>query len=307
MSRNGSGTAVKAISDFIADTIISESDMNTLINDIIDMLTQSISKDGQTIVTGNLQMGDKKLIGLGVGTASNDSLTFGQAQAEAMIWADTASGTADALLLTPTPAITAYAAGQRFVFISSASPNTEATTVNVNGVETKAIENAGSALTAGNIAADKMYQIIYDGTAFQISKVALADTVTTIADGDVDADDNTMSKLDLKNYSELINDIGSIGGGTQDIDLTLGNVIKATVDTSATTFTFSNLPPATSASSFTVVLKDGGSQDVDWPASVHWPGGIKPPLTSSGTDILVFMTVDDGNPWHGAISSVDSS
>lgn len=54
MARNGSGTAAKAVSDFVAGNNISASDMNTLIDDIIDMLTQSISKDGQTTISDGL-------------------------------------------------------------------------------------------------------------------------------------------------------------------------------------------------------------------------------------------------------------
>lgn len=173
MPRNGSGVAVKAVTDFVASTVISESDMNLLMNDNIDMLTQSISRDGQTVILNNLPMATKIFTDLGNGAVATDSANLGQVQAEATAWTGVATGTADALLLTPTPAITAYAAGQRFVFVASASPNTGATTVNVNSVGVKAVENAGAALIADDIDADKMYQIIYDGTAFQIMKIAL--------------------------------------------------------------------------------------------------------------------------------------
>lgn len=173
MPRNGSGVAVKAVSDFVASTIISESDMNLLVNDIIEMLTQSISRDGQTVILNNLPMATKIFTGLGNGADATDSATLGQVQGEASTWCGVATGTADALLLTPAPAITAYAAGQRFVFTASASPNTGAVTVNVNSVGIKAVENAGSALIADDIDADRVYQIIYDGTAFQIMKIAL--------------------------------------------------------------------------------------------------------------------------------------
>lgn len=173
MPRNGSGTAVKAVSDFVASTIISESNMNLLVNDMIDMLTQSISKDGQTVPTGNIPMGNFKLTGMINGSDLFDSAALGQVQAGAVVWAGTATGTANALVLTLTPAITAYAAGQQFVFVASASPNTTAVVVDINSVGAKAIENAGAALIADDIDANRMYKIIYDGTAFQIMKIAL--------------------------------------------------------------------------------------------------------------------------------------
>ena len=62
MARDGSGTAQKAVSDFVNGNVISETDMNTLVDDIIDMLTQSLSKDGQTVVTGALKFNGKELI-----------------------------------------------------------------------------------------------------------------------------------------------------------------------------------------------------------------------------------------------------
>ena len=37
----------------------------------------------------------------------------------------------------------------------------------------------------------------------------------------------------IEAYGENVNAIGSTGGGTQDINLALGNVVTATVDTSA--------------------------------------------------------------------------
>jgi len=103
----------------------------------------------------------------------------------------------------------------------------------------------------------------------------------------------------VKDYAETVNAIGSIGGGTQDIDLKLGNVVTGTVDTSTTTFTFSAPPTSGIATSFTLFLTNGGSQTVNWPASVDWAGGTAPTLTTSGVDILTFTTVDAGTIWYG--------
>ena len=110
--------------------------------------------------------------------------------------------------------------------------------------------------------------------------------------------DNILSRPEMIDYSESVNAIGSIGGGTQDIDLTLGNVVSGTVDTSTTTFTFSN-PIATGCSSFTLILTNGGSQTVNWPAGVDWPSATAPTLTTSGVDVLTFFTVDAGTTWYG--------
>jgi len=118
--------------------------------------------------------------------------------------------------------------------------------------------------------------------------------------------DNQVGRINLIDYGEVTNAIGGTGGGTQDIDLTLGNNVVATVDTSANTFTFSNPTASDELSGFTLFLTNGGSQTVNWPSSVDWPGGSAPTLTTSGIDILVFITTDGGAIWHGMVSSADS-
>lgn len=124
-------------------------------------------------------------------------------------------------------------------------------------------------------------------------------SVALAIDAEVNFADQLATRPEMKDYAETVNAIGGTGGGTQDIDLTLGNVVTATVDTSANTFTFSN-PSATGKScSFTLILTNGGSQTVNWPGAVDWPGGAAPTLTTSGVDVLVFTTVDAGTRWYG--------
>lgn len=119
--------------------------------------------------------------------------------------------------------------------------------------------------------------------------------------------DQLLTRALLKDYGEKVNAIGSIGGGTQDIDLTLGNVVTATVDTSTTTFTFSNPTASGDACSFTLILTNGGSQTTNWPASVDWAGATAPTLTASGVDVLTFVTTDGGTTWLGFAAGLDMS
>lgn len=53
---------------------------------------------------------------------------------------------------------------------------------------------------------------------------------------------------------------------------------------------------------FTLVLKNGGSGEISWPASVVWGGGTAPTLTTEGVNILDFLTVDNGATWYGKLS-----
>ena len=119
--------------------------------------------------------------------------------------------------------------------------------------------------------------------------------------------DNQIGRVNLIDYGIVTNAIGSTGGGTQDIDVTSGNSVSATVDTSANTFTFSNPTASDEMCGFSLVLTNGGSQTVNWPASVDWAGGTAPTLTTSGVDVLVFFTIDGGTIWHGMVASADSS
>lgn len=120
-----------------------------------------------------------------------------------------------------------------------------------------------------------------------------------------DLNDNIVQKPVLKDYGETVNAIGAIGGGTQDIDLTLGNVVTGTVDTSETTFTFSNPSASGTSCSFTLILTNGGSQTVNWPVGTAWASGAAPALTASGVDVLTFFTVDAGTVWYGFPGGLD--
>ena len=134
--------------------------------------------------------------------------------------------------------------------------------------------------------------------------IAIDSAADMVLGGYINFQDEQAIRPEIKDYSETVNAIGGTGGGTQDIDLTAGNVVTATVDTSTNTFTFSNPSASGRSCSFTLILTNGGSQTVNWPSSVDWKDGTAPTLTSSGVDILNFMTVDAGTIWYG-FHSVD--
>lgn len=130
-------------------------------SDIATALTGSIAANGETPITANIPMNNYKFTGLAAGTAATDSATLGQAYG----WCGTAGGTANALTLTPSPAIAAYSAGQIFQFKSGASPNSAATTVAISGLGTIAVQVNGSACVGAEIAASNFYQITVDASA----------------------------------------------------------------------------------------------------------------------------------------------
>ena len=172
MARNGSGTYNRAVSDYVGGTVISETAVNSEMDDIASALTQSMSKDGQTTPTANQPMATFRHTGVGNGAARTDYAALGQVQDSTPLWLGTSSGT-DTITASATPAIAAYAAGQTFRFKAGGSC-TGATTLNINSLGAKAVQKRGSALASGDITANNVVEVAYDGTQFQMISPAAA-------------------------------------------------------------------------------------------------------------------------------------
>lgn len=90
-------------------------------------------------------------------------------------------------------------------------------------------------------------------------------------------------------------------GATYTIDLTNGSLQVLTL-TASCTYTF---PTPVAGKSFMLVQKQNGTGgwSVTWPASVKWPGGTAPTITStaSKTDKFVFTAID-GSSWLGSVA-----
>lgn len=81
----------------------------------------------------------------------------------------TSGGTANVQTLTYSVAPTAYETGDVYTFIVGGSlTNTGATTLNINSLGAKAIQNNGTALVGGELAAGQVVSVRYDGTQFQL-------------------------------------------------------------------------------------------------------------------------------------------
>jgi hypothetical protein len=160
-------------------------------------------------------------------------------------------------------------------------------TTNVTG--TLPVANGGTGVTSSTGTG-----AVVLGTGPTITGMTLAGAVTGA--------DQTVSAINLKDYGEITNALGSVTGATS-IDLTDGNSVTATV-TGAVTWTFSNPTASDELCGFTLKLVDGGSAAQTWPASVDWPSATAPTLTASGTDVLVFITCDGGTTWYGFVAGL---
>ena len=80
MSRNGSGIYnLPTGNPVVTGTTITSNWANTTLSDLATAMTGSVASDGQTPITGNLQMGGNKITGMANGTALTDAATVGQA------------------------------------------------------------------------------------------------------------------------------------------------------------------------------------------------------------------------------------
>ena len=132
-----------------------------------------------------------------------------------------------------------------------------------------------------------------------------SDKALEFTDSTIAMQDNAITRPEFTDYAETVNAIGDTGGGSDAIDISLGNVVTATVSTGEQTFTFTSPSASGKSCSFTLILTNGGSQTVNWPAAVDWAGGAAPSLTASGVDVLTFLTVDGGTIWYGFAGGLD--
>ena len=139
-------------------------------------------------------------------------------------------------------------------------------------------------------------------TATSTNTLSNKTLAATTLSGQLTGADQTVSAINLKDYGEITNALGNTTGA-KTIDLTAGNSVTATT-TGATTWTFSNPTASDALCSFSLKLVNGGSAAQNWPSSVDWPSATAPTLTTSGTDVLVFITCDGGTIWYGFVAGL---
>jgi hypothetical protein len=160
----------------------------------------------------------------------------------------------------------------------------------LDGVTSTAAElNILDGVTA--TAAELNYNDITTLGTSQASKVVTAD-----ANGDI----NLSEELKAKSYNETY--VSLSAASSVAIDCDTGNVFALTTGQN-TTFTFSNPPASGTAYGFTLKLTAGGGHTITYPNTVDFAGGTAPDAPASGeTDVLVFITVDGGTNWYGALA-----
>jgi hypothetical protein len=105
MSRNGSGTyTLPAGNPVVTGTTISTTWANNTLNDIAATLTDSVAADGQTPMTGDLDLNSNKIVNLAAGTIAGDAVEFSQLQAATSVVTITGGTINGATIGATTPA-----------------------------------------------------------------------------------------------------------------------------------------------------------------------------------------------------------
>jgi hypothetical protein len=96
----------------------------------------------------------------------------------------------------------------------------------------------------------------------------------------------------------------TIASGVLALNCASGNVFHVSLNAAITSLTFSNIPATGSAFGLTLILAmTGTAYTITWPASVKWPSGTAPTLTSTNlkSDIIILTTVDGGTVWFAMV------
>jgi hypothetical protein len=195
MARNGSGGYTQPVADFVSGDVASATTMNTWLDDLGAEIANSLAADGQTPATANLPMGGFKHTNVAAAASRTDYARADQVLNSSLIWGGTAGGTTTAITISTTPAPSAYAAGQFFLFLMGSSACGASPTLNVSSLGAKSIFKAdtGAALIAGDIPANAVVAVVYDGTQFLLLNVPLTLRLIGMVLGTGDGTDTTGS------------------------------------------------------------------------------------------------------------------
>ena len=115
--------------------------------------------------------------------------------------------------------------------------------------------------------------------------------------------------LVMKSGSTMIGPLSSLRLSSNvvtlsNLDLSQGNYFSKTI-TKDTTFSLSNIPASGQYFTFLLEIVNGNSFTTNLWNNIIWEGGVAPVLTTTGKDILEFITVNGGLTWMGFKKALD--
>lgn len=266
----------------------------------------SVSGAGSTLTLSPATAGTLNNVVIGGTTAAAGSFTTLSATGAVTLNGSgnklTVSGTGSTLTISPATTGTIDS-----VNIGATTPGTAVfTTLSATGAAT--LNGTGNKLTVSGTGSTLSINPATTGT---INSVNIGATTpgtgvftTLAATGTTDLTTvNATGSASLTRYNLLAQTI-SVSGATS-IDLAVANYFQGTATANAT-ISFNNPAASGRFVDFLFELTNGGNFTITWPASVKWPNGTAPTLTTNGVDVLAFITDDGGTTWRGVLSMKDS-
>jgi len=128
---------------------------------------------------------------------------------------------------------------------------------------------------------------------FEVQNTAGAEVFSVTGLGDVNSTD---IKVNGEAFADEEIDNGN-SGAADTIDFTMGNFQKSTLDGSPT-YTFTN-PSGPTTVILRLIQDATGSRVATWPATVKWPGGTAPTLTTTALAVDIVAFYFDGTSFNG--------
>ena len=171
MAFNGAGIFTVTASGYpvVYGEIAEDPVFNNIVAELAAGLSQTITKDGQSVVTQNTPWNGKLITNLGDAGAVKDALNGWVAMTNKLTYAASVGGTVDAITIGTLSATDVTYTEGLHIWFKPTGANTGAVTVNINGLGAKNLTRTGAvALSASDLQTDSLACIMYDGTQFQL-------------------------------------------------------------------------------------------------------------------------------------------
>lgn len=157
------------VNDRDAGTKILATKMDAEMDGFATGINTCLTKDGQNTPTADLPMSGQKHTGIGNASARDQYPAVGQIQDGGLVYAQT-TGSADAYVLTLSPAISSLVTGMVVNFRANFTNTTATPTLNVNGTGAVQILSSRSHnLQASDIVNTRHYRAFYNGATWLLS------------------------------------------------------------------------------------------------------------------------------------------
>ena len=180
-NRTGSTTWAQARD---AGALINAPDADHHDQDVADGLENCVTRDGQNSPLGNLPMNAHKHTGVADAAAATEYATYGQllALVSPFVPPTAVGGTANAITLTPTPAVTSYESGKGASFFIETT-NTGPVTMAMSGLAAAGFRRSdGTEFTSGDLVVTRYVVAIYNGSHWRTNIAPPTDAAITLSD-----------------------------------------------------------------------------------------------------------------------------